>query len=310
MDELALTPELYNNLIDWMTPKYSTSTVRQRKILLLSLFKKYKVLNRDTLKQMMKKFKHQYQKACLVMINNYCYDNNLDFNLTIPKIKRAPSKIPEILSEEEIKLMINSAPYPYDLVIRCIFNMGAGLRISEIIKLSWRDIRWVDWLHDKNNYGVAVLKMAKGDKERVVNIPPNLMKDLYNYAKEKEVLNEFGIPTGGKIFYFSSQNNFKKRKRRLKIPVINNEWKLDYVNCAYDWFRYNIIQKYCEKALNKRIKVHSLRHSRATYLYTYEGVPIEKLQILLGHSSINTTMIYVKVDPKGIFDSIKNAKEL
>lgn len=310
MDELALTPELYNNLIDWMTPKYSTSTVRQRKILLLSLFKKYKVLNRDTLKQMMKKFKHQYQKACLVMINNYCYDNNIDFNLTIPKIKRAPSKIPEILSEEEIKLMINSAPYPYDLVIRCIFNMGAGLRISEIIKLSWRDIRWVDWLHDKNNYGVAVLKMAKGDKERVVNIPPNLMKDLYNYAKEKEVLNEFGIPTGGKIFYFSSQNNFKKRKRRLKIPVINNEWKLDYVNCAYDWFRYNIIQKYCEKALNKRIKVHSLRHSRATYLYTYEGVPIEKLQILLGHSSINTTMIYVKVDPKGIFDSIKNAKEL
>ena len=310
MDELALTPELYNNLIDWMTPKYSTSTVRQRKILLLSLFKKYKVLNRDTLKQMMKKFKHQYQKACLVMINNYCYDNNIDFNLTIPKIKRAPSKIPEILSEEEIKLMINSAPYPYDLVIRCIFNMGAGLRISEIIKLSWRNIRWVDWLHDKNNYGVAVLKMAKGDKERVVNIPPNLMKDLYNYAKEKEVLNEFGIPTGGKIFYFSSQNNFKKRKRRLKIPVINNEWKLDYVNCAYDWFRYNIIQKYCEKALNKRIKVHSLRHSRATYLYTYEGVPIEKLQILLGHSSINTTMIYVKVDPKGIFDSIKNAKEL
>lgn len=310
MDELTLNPELYNNIVDWMIPRYATSTVRQRKILLLSLFKKYKVLNRDTLKQMMKKFKHQYQKACLVMINNYCYDNNIDFNLTIPKIKRAPSKIPEILSEEEIKLMINSAPYPYDLVIRCIFNMGAGLRISEIIKLSWRDIRWVDWLHNKNNYGVAVLKMAKGDKERVVNIPPNLMKDLYDYAKEKEVLNEFGIPTGGKIFYFSSQNNFKKRKRRLKIPVINNEWKLDYVNCAYDWFRYNIIQKHCEKALNKRIKVHSLRHSRATYLYTYEGVPIEKLQVLLGHSSINTTMIYVKVDPKGIFDSIKNAKEL
>jgi len=43
-------------------------------------------------------------------------------------LKNKQEKLPEILSAEEIKLMIDSAPKPYDLAIRCIFNIGAGFK--------------------------------------------------------------------------------------------------------------------------------------------------------------------------------------
>lgn len=314
MKELQLDKELYINILTWMQPKYSESTIRTRASYLKRIFKQYKVLNKDTLRQMMRKFKHQYQRSLIVTINNYCYDTDIDFNIKVPSIKKQPSKLPEILSPEEIKLMINAAPKPYDLAIRCIFNMGAGLRVSEIIKMSWKDIRWIDWLSNQNNYGVAIIKSGKGSKDRAVNIPKNLMKDLYEYAKEIKVLNEFKIPVGSMIFQFGSIKKYKDGKEEFfkeELRKTNiDKWKEEYVKHSYDWFRYNIIRLKCEKALNKRIKIHSLRHSKATYLYEVENVPVEKIQILLGHSSLNTTMLYTRVNPRSVFEMIKDTKEI
>jgi integrase len=182
--------------------------------------------------------------------------------------------------------------------------MGAGLRISEIIKLSWTDIRWIDWMPDKENYGIATIKSSKGSKDRVVNIPSNLMKDLYNYAKECNVLNEFNIPSKGVIFLFGDID-YKKELRSVNF----DRWKNEYLTYAYDWFRYHVLTK-CSKAIGKKIKVHSLRHSRATYLYEIEKVPIERIQVLLGHSNLATTMIYTKVNPLSTFEMLKKTKEV
>jgi integrase len=268
MEELALTDELRTNIVNWMMPKYALGTIRNRRTFLKSLFKDYKVLNQENLRKIMKSIKYQQQRACLVMINDYCYENNISFSLRIPSIKKQAQKLPEILSPEEIKLMVQSAPHPYNLAIRCIFNMGAGLRVSEVIKLSWDHIRWVDWVNDKDSYGIATIKSGKGSKDRIVNIPPKLMQDLYEYAKEEHVLNEFGIPVGAMIFPFGS------RVLPINIPADQiDRWKQDYVEDKYKWFLYHIIQKCCEKALNKHIKIHSLRHcvSEDTEILTLNG---------------------------------------
>lgn len=307
MEELALTPALLSNIRNWMQPKYAILTINNRTNYLKHIFRKYKVLNKETFRAIMKTIKHQHQRACLVMINSYCYDNDIDFHIRVPSIKKQPQKLPELLSAAEIRLMIEVVPKPYDLAIRCIFNMGAGLRVSEIIKLSWNHIRWVDWLENQDNYGVALIKSGKGSKDRPVNIPKNLMHDLYEYAKEQEVLNEMRIPVGNMIFQFGEIK--EDRKKDLEF-LQDEEKKAEYVRIKYDWFRYNIIKQKCEKALNKKIKVHSLRHSRATYLYEIESVPVEKLQTLLGHSSLNTTMLYVKINPRSVFETIKNTTEL
>jgi len=311
MDELPLTPELRSNIVEWMQPKYAISTNNNRKAYLKTLFKTHKVLNGDVIRRVMRGMKYQHERACLVMINKYCYDNEINFHVIIPSIKKQATKLPEILSPAEVKLMIHAAPKPYDLCIRCIINMGAGLRVSEIIKFSWGDIRWVDWLSKKDSYGVATIKSGKGSKDRVVNIPKKLMEDLYEYAQEQEITNEFKIPTGGMLFDFGSndESENKQNKRKSLMAYDMDAWKHQYVKCRYDWFRNNILTKYCEKALNKRIKIHSLRHSKATYLYEVENVPIEKIQILLGHSSINTTMLYTKINPRSVFELVKDTKE-
>jgi len=304
MDEIELSKGLISNMVDWMKPKYSINTVKHYSDTLKSISRKYKVLNLETLRKIMKTFKHQNERATLVLINKYCYDNGINFSIMIPSIKKQATKLPEILSPAEVKLMIKAAPKPYDLCIRCIFNMGAGLRISEIIKFSWNHIRWIDWLSNQDSYGVAIIKSGKGSKDRVVNIPKNLMKDLYAYAKECNVLNEYRIPIGGMIFPFGSSSY------KTKLMAYDMEqWKYEYVKSKYNWFRYNILQK-CEKSLNKHIKIHSLRHSRATYLYEVENVPVEKIQILLGHASLNTTMLYTKINPRSVFEMIKDTNEI
>ena len=83
---------------------------------------------------------------------------------------------------------------------------------------------------------------------------------------------------GGRIFSFGDFLDKKEKEMEELLKTNKEKWKAEYVLTRYNWFRYNIIQKHCEKALNKRIRIHQLRHSRRTYLYEYENVPIEKLR--------------------------------
>lgn len=307
MDQITLNDELLYNISSWMQNKYAATTLKQRHLFLKRIIAKYPILNKETLKSIMKGVKYQHQRAVLVMINDYCYDNDIDFDIKIPRVKAQANKLPSLLSKSEIELMIKATPYPYNLAIRCIFNFGAGLRISEIIKMAWDDIAWVDWLPNQDMYGVVHIKSGKGSKDRVVNIPTKLMKDLYEYAKEQNVLNEFRIPTGSSIFPFGT---FRDKTTERILSYKGESMKREFIQSKYNWFRYNILQKCCEKAINKKIKIHSLRHSRATYLHEFENVPIEDLQLLLGHKSLNTTMIYTKVNPRSVFQKLQNTSEI
>jgi len=71
------------------------------------------------------------------------------------------------------------------------------LRVSEVIKLSWNHIRWIDWLRKKDGMGVAEIKSGKGMKDRVVNIPKKLMQDLYDYADKLGKLNRISYSNRG-----------------------------------------------------------------------------------------------------------------
>ena len=56
----------------------------------------------------------------------------------------------------------------------------------------------------------------------------------------------------------------------------------------------DISSELCEK-VNKSITPHIFRHTTATVAIR-SGMPVEDVQLLLGHSNINTTMIYAKAD--------------
>ncbi len=300
METLPLSNELEYNIYEFIVTKgYPYNTLKTYGNILKRLFREYKELNKEAVVKLLKKFKYQNQRAVLLLINKYCYQNNIDFKIVIPQLSRQKKKITiKTLPTSEINIIIKAAPKPYDLMLKCIFKIGGGLRISEAIKLCWYHFFWANWLENKA-IGSVLIKDSKGD-DRIIPVPKAIMFQLYNLAKENNLLNEFGIPVGDLIF-----GDIDSYKPKLKAEDIEL-WKNQYVSHTYDWFRYNIIQKCCEPAVGHKIRVHSLRHTRATNLYDEENIPIEIIQQLLGHKEITTTMIYTQVSNRKVFDAMKD----
>lgn len=299
MDNLELTPALLHDLRAYLlAKKYPYNTLRSYGYTLGKIFRENQVLNKEVINKLLRKFKHQNQRAVLLLIRKYCYDNDIDFKLTLPSVaRRRQQRTIKTLPVSEIDIIIQSAPKPYDLMIKCIFKIGGGLRISEAIKLSWNHFKWASWLETKGNGGVEI-KGSKGN-DRLVTVPEVVMNEIYAYARESRVINEFGIPVGGALFDFNL--NYKQELRATNFEL----WKDEYVKHAYHWFRYNILHKCCEKAVGHPIKIHSLRHTRATQLYDEKDVPIEIIQKLLGHKEITTTMVYTEVSNRKVFDAME-----
>lgn len=137
---------------------------------------------------------------------------------------------------------------------------GMGLRVSEIINLKITDI-------DSKNMQVFI-ERAKGKKDRYVNLPESILGQLRTYFKTyKPQKYLFEGQYGGQYNRRSVQQVFKAAMKRANI--------------------------------NKAVGIHSLRHSFATHLME-NGTDISFIQQLLGHNSINTTLIYTHVTKKDL----------
>lgn len=304
MEELELNQSLLDGLREYMlAKKYPYNTLRTYNYTLKRIFKKYRILDKQIINKLLKEFTHQNQRAVLVLIRKYCYDNDLDFKIVIPSIERKKNKRTiKTIPISEVEVIIAAAPKPYDLMIKCIFKIGGGLRISEAIRLSWGNFRWTNWLKDRGNGGVEI-RNSKGD-DRFITVPKALMEELYEYARGKRLLNEFGIPIGGMLFNFNKfyKGEYKKELRQNNL----GRWKDLYLQHAYGWFRHNVLKKHCEKAVGHPIRIHSLRHTRATQLLDEKNIPLEILQKLLGHKEITQTMIYAEVSNKRVFKAMED----
>ncbi len=304
MEELELSPALEATIREYMEVKQMPfNTRRTYGYSLGKLFRKFPTLSRHNLPEVLKSMPHQNQRAVLTLINRYCFDNNIDFKVTIPRITRPKKKLTaKTLSLEEVDLMIRSAPKPYDLMLECIFKIGGGLRISEAIRLGWHHFRWPDWLKDR---GVGIVKIidSKG-ADRVINVPKSLMEKLYAHAELNHSMNEFGIPMQGFVFSFDESYG-KPYKPKLKQYDLE-KWKDLYIQHAYSYFVYHVLKKHCIPAVGRKINIHALRHTRATQLYDDKDIPIEIIQKLLGHKEIQTTMIYTQITNKKVIDAMKD----
>ena len=292
MDEIPLTDDLKQEVIDYIINidggVTSKNTIASYSNMLDRIFKSYKVLDKQSSKQMLKRWNKKTKiRAVLAKLNDFFDYNDINYNTKLPKSERNPRHIPDIISRDELKKVLENIPEIGKLIISCIFNIGAGLRISEVINLEWKDIDWSSWSLE-NKTITCKIRNSKRGKDRIVPIPHFTTSDLYEYAKDIGKLDEEGVPTGGKIFDFGSSTF----NTQLKI-LDKEQWEYQYVIHSYDFIRYNIINRYFNKIKNKHITAHSLRHSRASELFNNYNIPIAKIQAWLGHSDISTTMIYV-----------------
>lgn len=101
----------------------------------------------------------------------FFFEKVLGKKIYIPRPKRN-KKIPEILTKEEVKKMIEvTSNIKHRLILKVLY--GCGLRVSEVINLRKEDINF--------NEKLIYVKLAKGKKDRFVKIPDSLADELKSY---------------------------------------------------------------------------------------------------------------------------------
>lgn len=202
---------------------------------------------------------------------------------------RSEKKMLKYLDPLEVQKLIDSIDLEkdgitYKLLTKTIYELA--LRVSEALKLQWNDFNWVTFLQDRTQKGMVNLKNTKGNKFRAIPISSELMNILYEEHKSRSGED---IPTNGLVFKIGEL----KPEKGKTIEQTQYEYIVVH---AEDTYRKWLYKKSLE-VLGKRINPHQLRHAKAMYLIN-KGMPIESIKELLGHSSINSTQIYAKINPE------------
>jgi site-specific recombinase XerD len=174
---------------------------------------------------------------------------------------REPRRLPVVLSPDEVARLLDAAPgAKYRAALGVAY--GAGLRASEVVSLKLSDI-------DSERMVIRV-EQGKGRKDRYAMLSPpllDLLRAWWLAARSRGVM-----LTGG--WLFPGQN-----------PV--NPLSTRQLNRAFHGARE-------AAGIDKPVSLHTLRHSFATHLLE-QKVDIRVIQVLLGHTKLDTTARYSQV---------------
>ncbi|MHB8280904.1 MAG: tyrosine-type recombinase/integrase [Candidatus Humimicrobiaceae bacterium] len=183
--------------------------------------------------------------------------------------RKTPRRLPEVLGADELVRLFESVNNIKHKTI-LITAYACGLRVSEVINLKVGDI-------DSSRMVVRV-EHGKGDKDRYTILSPRLLKQLRLYWLKYR-------PKHWLFFNQISKDKLSRATPQLVFKAAKKKAKID-----------------------KNVTFHSLRHGFATNLLE-AGTDIRTIQILMGHSSISSTSIYLHVARKDL-GSLKSPLDL
>ena len=193
-----------------------------------------------------------------------CITNDPTMLIENPKIGL---KLPEVLSVDEIELIISSIDLSNKqgernrAILETLYS--CGLRVTELINLKISNINF------KEGY---IKVIGKGDKERLTPIGSNALKYISIYVNEVRIHQK--ISKNHEDFVFL--NNRGSKLSRVMI--------------------FTLIKRIVDKVgIKKKVSPHTFRHSFATHLIE-GGADLRAVQEMLGHETITTTEIYTHLD--------------
>lgn len=173
------------------------------------------------------------------------------------QVPKQSKKLPDFLNAAETYYIIDLATKQSSLDGMLItLLIHSGLRINEACNLRIEHI-------DFNSDTLKVVQ-GKGSKDRFVPLSTPLKHALLYYLKERK-----------KGYVFCKYNETQYTKRALQYRV------------------ENIIKK-CNFS-KQNLTTHSLRHTFACMCLS-KGLPLDRIQLLMGHEKITTTQIYAKLE--------------
>jgi integrase len=186
----------------------------------------------------------------------------------VKKLKVNDSKAPRFLTVEECKRFLEACPSDLHPIYFTFLN--TGMRKAELENLEWQDIDF---------------------KRRKIRI--RRKEDWQPKTGERE------IPISDALFELLSD---------LKHGN-DNSLRSNYVFCHSDGsklktkLREKLIQIAKKAEIEELTKVHTLRHTFASHL-VMSGVDLPTVKKLMGHSDIETTMIYAHLSPDHLADAV------
>jgi integrase/recombinase XerD len=170
-------------------------------------------------------------------------------------------RLPDVLSVDEVRRLIAAVRTPHNRAfLWTVYSMG--LRLEEALRLQVGDI-------DSARMMVHVHR-GKGAKDRFVPLPSHTLK----------VLRQYWTTHRHPVWVFPAKDQDGQRTAAADGPMKRI--------CVQKAMR-RVVR---ELKIQKRISIHSLRHSYATHLLE-AGVSLRMIQQYLGHSCLQTTMLYL-----------------
>jgi site-specific recombinase XerD len=193
----------------------------------------------------------------------FFFDVTLDRGELMRKMQpvHVPRVLPVVLSRDEAARLIAAAPnLKYQAALSLAY--GAGLRASEVVALKVTDI-------DGQRMTLRI-EQGKGQKDRYAMLSPVLLERLRCWWRLAHAQGKM-LPGGWLFPGLNPMNPVTTRQLNRAIHEATEAAQID-----------------------KRVSMHTLRHSFATHLLE-QKVDIRVIQVLLGHKKLETTSLYTQV---------------
>lgn len=255
------------------TLRYSYNTIKNYTSHLNLFYLKMKEKNKEKISKQdiidyiyylanVKKYSYSSLKHSIYSIELYyklIFNTNIEISKDVLLKFRREYKLPNVLSIEEVEKIIKSTN---NLKHKTILSLiySCGLRVGEAVKIKLSDI--------DSKRKLIKIEGAKGNKDRYIMLSEKLIELIKKYYKEYSP----------KKYLFEGQIDGFYSVRSIQA-LFNNSVKL--------------------AKIQKKVSVHSLRHSFATHLLE-QGIDIRYIQELLGHKNLKTTQIYTHISNNNI----------